>query len=194
MVKKFLLALVVIVVGLVAIVALQPTNFRLSRSATMAAPPADVFALVNDFHAWQDWSPWAKIDPNAKSTFEGPDSGTGAVFKWSGNEEVGEGSMTITDSHPSDRIQIKLAFIKPFENQCDVEFAFKPEENGTLVTWSMSGQNNFISKAVCMFMNMDQMVGKEYEKGLADLKSIVEKPKNEEPAKTTSEPPTEKSE
>jgi len=129
---------------------------------------------VNDFHNWEAWSPWAKLDPAAKATFEGPSTGTGAIFKWVGNKEVGEGSMTITESRPSDLIRIKLEFLRPFEATNSAEFTFKPEGNRTAVTWSMEGKNNFIAKAVCLFMNMDKMVGGQFEQGLAQMKAVVE--------------------
>jgi uncharacterized protein YndB with AHSA1/START domain len=174
MIKKILIGLVVIVVVFVVIVALQPSDFRVERTATISAPASDVFAQVNDFHNWEAWSPWAKLDPAAKNSFEGPSAGTGAIFKWSGNGEVGEGTMTITESRPSDLIKLKLDFVKPFEGTNAVEFTFKPEGNQTVVTWSMSGRKNFISKAICLFMSMDKMVGGQFEKGLADMKSVVE--------------------
>ena len=129
---------------------------------------------MNDFHNWEAWSPWAKLDPAAKATFEGPSTGTGAIFKWVGNKEVGEGSMTITESRPSDLIRIKLEFLRPFEATNSAEFTFKPEGNRTAVTWSMEGKNNFIAKAVCLFMNMDKMVGGQFEQGLAQMKAVVE--------------------
>ncbi len=129
---------------------------------------------MNDFHNWEAWSPWAKLDPAAKATFEGPSTGTGAIFKWAGNKEVGEGSMTITESRPSDLIRIKLEFLRPFEATNSAEFTFKPEGNRTGVTWSMEGKNNFIAKAVCLFMNMDKMVGGQFEQGLAQMKAVVE--------------------
>ena len=144
------------------------------RSATISAPAPAVFAQVNDFHNWEAWSPWAKLDPAAKATFEGPSTGTGAIFKWAGNKEVGEGSMTITESRPSDLIRIKLEFLRPFEATNSAEFTFKPEGNRTGVTWSMEGKNNFIAKAVCLFMNMDKMVGGQFEQGLAQMKAVVE--------------------
>ena len=144
------------------------------RSATISAPAPAVFAQVNDFHNWEAWSPWAKLDPAAKATFEGPSTGTGAIFKWAGNKEVGEGSMTITESRPSDLIRIKLEFLRPFEATNSAEFTFKPEGNRTAVTWSMEGKNNFIAKAVCLFMNMDKMVGGQFEQGLAQMKAVVE--------------------
>ncbi|HXV78384.1 MAG TPA: SRPBCC family protein [Candidatus Binatia bacterium] len=174
MLRKILIALAVIVVVFVIIVALQPSEFRIQRSATISARPPAVFAQVNDFHKWEAWSPWAKLDPAAKTTFEGPPAGTGAIFRWAGNNDVGEGSMTITESRPSDLIRIKLEFLKPFAATSTAEFTFKPEGNQTAVTWSMEGENNFIAKAFCLFMNMDKMVGGQFEKGLASMKSVVE--------------------
>lgn len=171
-----LLVLLLIVSGFAGYVATQPSDYHVARSATMAAPPAEVFAQVNDFHNWEGWSPWLKIDPNAKGTYEGPASGKGAIFKWAGNQEVGEGSMTITESRPNDLIKIRLDFLKPMAGTADVEFTFKPEGDGTKVTWSMAGQNGFIGKAFCTLfnMNMDKMIGDKYEEGLAKMKSIVE--------------------
>ena len=175
--KKILIVLgtlaVVIVIFLV-IVAMQPADYRVVRTASIAAPPDKVFTQVNDFHKWEAWSPWAKIDPAAKFNYDGPQAGVGAVFAWAGNKEVGEGRMTLTESHPSDLIRIKLEFIKPFPSTCLTEFTFKPEGKDTVVTWAMSGTKNFMSKAVCMFMNMDKMVGGDFEKGLASMKSVSE--------------------
>jgi len=174
MLKKILIVLAAIVVVFVGVVAMQPSEFRVVRSATMSAPAPAVFAQVNDFHNWEAWSPWAKLDPAAKNSFEGPSAGTGAIFRWAGNKEVGEGSMTITESRPSDLIRIKLEFLKPFAATNSADFTFKPDGDQTAVTWSMAGRNNFISKAFCLFMNMDKMVGGKFEEGLAAMKSIVE--------------------
>jgi uncharacterized protein YndB with AHSA1/START domain len=174
--KKILIALAVIVVVFIVIVALQPSDFRVARSATISAPPPAVFAQVNDFHKWEAWNPWGKIDPAMKQTYEGAPAGPGAIYTWSGNNEVGEGRMTITDSRPSDLIRVKLEFFKPFAATNTAEFAFKPEGNQTLVTWSMFGEKNFMAKAVHLVMNMDKMIGGQFEKGLADMKSAVEAP------------------
>lgn len=168
----------VLVIGAVAfsiVVAMQPTEFRVVRTATIAAPPAVVFDQVNDFHNWDAWSPWAKLDPDAKNSFEGSEKGEGAIFMWSGNDKIGEGKMTLTQSKPDELIKIKLEFIRPFEDQSDVEFTFEPKEKQTLVTWSMAGQNkDFMSKAFCLVMNMDKMLGSDFEKGLASMKTIAE--------------------
>jgi len=174
MIKKILIGLVAIVALFAVIVALQPSDFRVTRSAAVTAPPATVFAQVNDFHKWEAWSPWAKLDPAAKNSFEGPAEGTGATFRWSGNNDVGEGSMTITESRPSELIRIRIGFLKPFEAANTAEFTFKPVGEQTLVTWSMYGTNNFIAKAFCLFNNMDKMLGGEFEKGLAQMKLAAE--------------------
>jgi hypothetical protein len=174
MLKKILIALAAIVVVFVVVVAMQPSEFRIARTATISARAPAVFAQVNDFHSWEEWSPWAKLDPAAKTTFEGPSAGAGAIFRWAGNKEVGEGSMTITESRPSDLIRIKLEFLKPFAATNTAEFTFKPEGDQTAVTWSMAGQNNFIGKAFCLFMDRDKMVGGKFEEGLARMRSVVE--------------------
>lgn len=172
---NILLGLLAVIAALALFIAMRPNDFRVARSATMSAPPAAVFAQVNDFHKWEAWSPWAKMDPNAKSTFEGPTSGEGAKFGWSGNSDVGEGSMTIVESRPNDLIRIKLDFVRPFAGTNDVAFTFKPEGERTAVTWSMAGTNNFITKAVGLVMDCEKMVGDQYDKGLASMKAIVEK-------------------
>jgi uncharacterized protein YndB with AHSA1/START domain len=176
MLKTILVALAVIIVVLVVIVALQPSDFRVTRSITISAPPPAVFAQVNDFHKWEAWNPWGKIDPAMKQTYEGAPAGVGAIYTWAGNNEVGEGRMTITDSRPSELIRVKLEFFKPFAATNTAEFTFKPEGNQTLVTWSMFGEKNFMAKAVHLVMNMDKMIGGQFEKGLADMKSVVEAP------------------
>jgi len=174
MLKKILIAIAVIIIVFLIVVALQPAEFRVTRSANVAAPQAAVFDQVNDLHKFEKWNPWGKIDPAMKQSYEGPPAGTGAVYKWAGNNEVGEGRMTIAESRPSDLVRIKLEFLKPFASVADTEFTFKPEGDQTAVTWSMSGKNNFMAKAMCLFMSMDKMIGSQFEKGLADMKAIVE--------------------
>jgi hypothetical protein len=174
MLKKIVITLAAIIVGFVALVAMQPSEYRVERTAVISAPPPNVFVQVNDFHNWEAWSPWAKFDPAAKATFDGTTAGVGAVFSWSGNDEIGEGRMTLTDSHPNDLIRIKIDFVRPFEGTSFAEFAFRPQADETAVTWSMAGHNNFIGRAICLFVNMDKMLGGDFEKGLANLKSVVE--------------------
>ena len=174
MLKKILIGLAVIAVVFLIVVAFQPADYRVTRTATIAAPPAVVFAQVDDLRQWEAWSPWAKMDPAMKVTYAGPAAGAGAISGWAGNSEVGEGRMTITESRPSELIRFHLEFFKPMAGTSASEFTFKPEGNQTVVTWTMTGKNNFIGKAFCLFMNMDKMVGGDFEKGLASLKSIAE--------------------
>jgi hypothetical protein len=174
MLKIILISLAVIVLVLVVVVAMQPSGFRVTRSKTISAPPPAVFAQVNDFHKWEAWNPWGKIDPAMKQAYEGAPAATGAVYTWAGNNEFGEGRMTIIESRPTDLIRIKLEFFKPFAATNTGEFTFKPEGNQTAVTWSMFGEKNFMAKAVHLFMNMDKMIGGQFDTGLASMKSIVE--------------------
>jgi hypothetical protein len=174
MIKKALIVIVAIVFVFLVIVALQPADYRVVRSAAISAPPEAVFEQVNDFHKWEAWSPWEKLDPAMKRTFDGPPSGTGASYSWTGNSKVGEGRMALAESHPSDLIRIKLDFIKPFASTADTEFTFKPSGPQTTVTWSMAGRKSFISKAFCLLMSMDKMIGGDFERGLAGLKSVSE--------------------
>lgn len=169
------LAVIAVIVFLfLIVVALQPSKFRVERKATIAAPPAVVFGQVNSFRKWNDWSPWAKMDPSAKNSFDGPEAGVGAKFAWEGNNKVGQGRMTILESSPSELIRIKLEFFKPFACTNTAEFTFQPQGNQTVITWAMTGEKNFMSKAFCMFMNMDKMVGGDFEKGLASMKAVAE--------------------
>ena len=175
--KKILLGVVVVIVIFLIVVALQPAHFVVTRAATIQAPPERVFAQVNDFKAWNAWSPWAKLDPNCKYTFSDPASGKGATYAWEGDGNVGSGNMTILDTRPAEQIDIRLEFIKPFAGISPTQFTFKPEgTDATRVTWTMSGENGFIGKAFCLFMNMDKKVGGDFEKGLANIKGIVEVP------------------
>lgn len=171
-----ILALVgVLAIAFVLLVLSRPADFRIVRSAAFSAPPAAAFALVNDFHRWDGWSPWAKLDPAMKATFDGPASGAGAKYAWSGNGKVGEGRMTILESREPELVKIKLEFLKPFAATNIAEFAFVPEGRGTRVTWAMAGRNDsFVKKAFCLFMNMDRMVGRDFEKGLAAMKALAE--------------------
>ena len=174
MLKKILIIGVVAVTGMAVFINAQPAPFTVTRSATIAAPPATVFALVNDFHKWDAWSPWAKIDPAMKQTYEGAPAGVGAVSSWSGNSDVGAGRMTIADSKPNESIGLNLEFIKPFAATNTTTFTFKPDANGTAVNWTMTGNKNFMQKAFCLVMDMDKMVGADFEKGLAQMKSVAE--------------------
>lgn len=174
MFKKILIALVLVIAGFATFVYFQPADYQVQRSLAISAPAETVFAQVNDFRRWEGWNPWGKLDPAMKLSYSGAPSGTGAVYAWAGNNQVGEGRMTLSESHPNDLIRIQMEFFKPFAGNSTAEFTFKPEGDKTLVTWSMTGKNNFIGKVMCLFMNMDKMVGGQFEKGLADLKTISE--------------------
>ena len=171
-----LIALALIVAALLVLIARQPDSFRVERSISVAAPPEVVFAQVNDFRHWQRWSPWAKRDPLMQTRYEGPSAGVGAVYRWAGNQEVGEGSTTIVESRPGESIRIQLVFLKPFQAHNDVLFSFTPEGEGTRVSWSMSGRKDFLTKAMHLLMDMDKMVGGDFEQGLAQLKAVAEAP------------------
>jgi uncharacterized protein YndB with AHSA1/START domain len=174
MLKKILLALLAVIAVFVVVVATRPAKFHIERSAEIAAPPAVVFALIDDFHAWQSWSPWEKLDPNMKREHSGAPKGKGAAYAWSGNEDVGSGSMTISESTPPERVQIQLEFKEPWQASNVTLFSVEPAANGSNVTWSMEGENNFGAKAASMFMDMDAMVGKDFSTGLANLGAIAE--------------------
>ena len=168
MLVKILGALVVVVAGLAVVVALQPSDFRVSRIAPV------VFAQVTDFHNWAAWSPWAKPDPAMRQTYEGAPAGAGAIYTGVGNREVGEGRMTIVESRPSDLIRVTLDFVKPLAGTSVAEFTFRPEGDRTAVTWSMTGEKSFVAKAIHLVMSMDRMIGDQFEKGLAAMKTVAE--------------------
>jgi hypothetical protein len=174
MLKKIFIVLVVIVVVFLVVVAMQPAEFQVTRSATIAAPAPVVYAQVNDFHNWAAWSPWEKLAPAMKKTYDGPAAGTGSVYSWNGNKEVGEGRMTILESHPGELVRIKLEFMRPFAATNTTDFTFKPNGDQTIVTWSMTGNKNFMAKAFHMFINMDKMIGGDFDKGLAQMKTVSE--------------------
>ena len=175
MLVKILIGVAILVVALVVLIATRPSDFRIVRTATMAAPAPVVFEQVNDFQKWAAWSPWEKKDPAIRRTYGGPpEGGVGQTYAWAGNKEVGEGRMTLTESRPSELVRIKLEFFKPVAATHHAEFTFEPKGEQTAVTWSMTGRNNFVGKAFCLFMDMDKMVGGDFEKGLAAMKTVAE--------------------
>jgi hypothetical protein len=174
MLTKTAIALAALAVVGATVVALQPSRFRIARSAAIAATPGQVFAQVNDLHAWEAWSPWLDADPAVRTTYEGSPAGTGAAFAWAGNREVGQGRMTITESRPHELVRLRLDFKQPFESTSIAEFTFVPQGDQTLVTWSMSGEKNLLAKAVHLVMDMDRMIGGKFEEGLARMKARAE--------------------
>lgn len=175
MIKKILLILAAAILLLVIVVSLRPSQFTVTRSATIPASPEVVSAQVNDFHKWQEWSPWAKMDPACKFAFSGPESGVGAGFSWDGNNDVGAGTMKITESKPGELVKMDLDFTKPMEGHNLTVFTFKPNGSGTDVTWTMSGENGFMGKLFGLFVDCDKMVGDQFVKGLENLKGVVTK-------------------
>lgn len=174
MFKKILLMLLALIAAFVIYVALQPDAYKVERSVTMAAPAAKVFENVNDLHKWEAWSPWAKLDPDAKVTFEGPEAGNGAAMTWDGNDNVGAGKMTIVESDPDKAVNIKVTFTRPFEGGTNSDFSFTPKGDQTDVAWAMHGTHNFIEKAFCVVFDGLGMMGKDIDKGLSQLKSVAE--------------------
>jgi Polyketide cyclase / dehydrase and lipid transport len=169
--------LFLIVIGIIVVFVLasrQPDDFKITRTGSISAPASAIFPHVNTLQKWDAWSPWAKLDPNVKNTFEGPGEGVSAKMSWVGNNKVGVGSMTIIESRPSDFIQFRLEFLKPMKATNIAEFTFKSEGEQTLVTWTMMGTNNFMGKVMGLVMNCDKMVGGQFEQGLASLKAVVE--------------------
>lgn len=158
-----------LIIALVAVIATRPDTFRIERSGIIHTPAGIPFSLINDFHEWSRWSPFEKLDPNLKRTFEGAESGPGAVYGWSGNAQAGEGRMTILESKPGELVVIKLQFTKPFAATCQTTFKLAPADGDTRVSWIMEGTNNFVAKAFSLLMNMDSMLGKDFEEGLAKL-------------------------
>jgi len=169
----------IIVVALIAAVLVyastKPDTFRVERSASIKAPPEKVFALLNDFQRWDAWSPWEKKDPAMKRTFSVVTSGKGAQYAWEGNWEVGQGRMEIAESVPPSKVAIKLDFAKPFEAHNLVEFTLEPKGDVTNITWVMQGNTPYFVKIIHVFLNMDSIVGKDFETGLANLKTVAEK-------------------
>lgn len=176
MLTKILLGLAAVLAVFLIVVALQPSEFSVSRSATIAAAPAAIFPHVNEPRKWEAWNPWGKLDRAMKLTYDGPPAGVGAAYAWAGNNDVGEGRMTVTESQANERIRFRLEFFKPMAGVCDTVFTFQPDSNGTAVTWTMSGKNNFLAKVMCLFMSMDKMIGGQFEQGLATLKTVAESP------------------
>lgn len=171
-------ALTVIMIAFAAVVvftARKPDTFRVERAAVINAPPEKIFPLLDDLYAWQTWSPWAKKDPNATAEFSGAAKGVGAAFSWDGNKDVGKGRMEIIACEPVRRVVYKLDFEKPFTGHNQAEFTLTPQGSTTRVVWAMGGPMPFISKMMTLFFDMDQMIGRDFEAGLANMKEIAER-------------------
>ena len=175
MLKAILIVVVLVITAALIYAATKPNTFRVQRTVNIKASPDKVFEFVNDFHTWAAWSPWEKKDLAMKKTHSGPAQGKGAVLEWDGNKDVGTGRMEVLESLPASQIRIKLDFLKPFEAQNQAEFTLIPKDGSTEVTWAMYGPQPFMMKVMDLVMNMDKMVGKDFEDGLANLKALAEK-------------------
>jgi hypothetical protein len=166
---------IILIAALFGFVATRPDTFRVQRATSIKAAPEKIFALLNDFHSWGIWSPWEKMDPTMKKIHNGPANGKGVVYEWEGNNKVGKGRMEIMDTSPPSRITIKLDFFKPFEGHNIAEFTLAAKGGTTNVTWAMYGPSPYIARLMGLFFNMDNMIGKDFETGLANLKTVAEK-------------------
>ena len=175
MLKKIAIAVVVVLAVILGMAAMQPDSFTVSRSTTIKAPPEKIIPLVNDFHNWTSWSPWEQLDPKMQRGYSGPNSGVGAVYTWNGNDDVGQGRMEITEQTLSTKVGIKLDFVEPFASSNVTEFVLVPQGDTTTVNWNMSGPMQLVTKIMSVFMSMDKMIGKDFEKGLAQMKAVAEK-------------------
>jgi hypothetical protein len=165
----------VVLAGMLIFAATKPDKFRVQRSTSINAPPEKIFPLINEFDRWGTWSPYEKRDPAMKRSRSGPSSGKGAVYGWEGNSQIGTGRMEIMEALPPSKIVIKLDFLKPFEAHNTAEFTLEGKGDTTSVTWAMHGPANYISKLMGVFINMDSMIGTDFEAGLANLKAVTEK-------------------
>jgi uncharacterized protein YndB with AHSA1/START domain len=166
------LAIAIAIVLILA--ATKPDSFSVTRAIDITAPAERIFPLINDFHQWVAWSPWENKDPAMQRSYDGPANGKGAVYGWDGNKNVGSGRMEILEASAPSKILIKLDFLKPFEAHNTAEFTMLPQGAGTRLTWVMRGPAPFMSKLMQVFMNLDQMIGKDFEIGLANLKKLAE--------------------
>jgi len=172
--KTIVIVVVVAIAAILVYATTLPDDFRVQRTTSIKAPPEKIFPLINDLHRWGSWSPWEKMDPEMKRTYSGAAAGKGAAYAWQGNRKVGEGRMEIVDASPPSKIAIKLDFIKPFEGHNTAEFTLEPKGDSTNVTWTMYGPSVYMAKVMGVFVSMDKMIGKEFETGLANLKSVAE--------------------
>jgi len=174
MLIKILIALALLIAVIAIVAAFQSATYRVVRTATISAPPASVFAQTNDLHKYQIWNPFGKSDSAAKYVYEGPATGLGSILKWSSTGQTGEGTMTIVESRPNELVRYRLVFIRPMAGAGDMAFTLQPQGNQTLVTWTMDGDKAYLAKLMGLFMSMDKMIGGAFERGLAEIKTIVE--------------------
>jgi len=173
MIGYIVIALILLVV-LFAYVATRPDTFRVQRSMSIEAPPEKIFPLINDLRKFSLWSPYEDLDPAMKRTYSGKLSGKGAAYAWKGNRKAGEGRMEVAHTSPPSAVVMRLDFVRPFEAHNIVEFSLETEGDATKVTWAMRGSNDYFAKLLQLFFSMDKLVGNDFEKGLANLKTIAE--------------------
>lgn len=174
MFKRIAIAVVVLIAGVLLYASTRPDNYHVERSILIKAAPEKIFAYINDFHRWDDWTPYNK-DPAMKKTYSGSASGKGARYAWEGNSDVGQGEITLADSTPPTKLVFDLHMMKPFEGRNVAAFSLAAAGDATQVTWSLDDKHNLFLKTLTLFMNMDSMIGKDFEAGLARLKAVVEK-------------------
>lgn len=175
MLKNIAIVVVLLVGAVLVFAAFKDDSFRVQRSITIKAPPEKVQALIEDFHQWQAWSPWEHIDPTIKRDITGAPRGLGAVYAWKGDGKAGQGRMEVVESKPGALVKIKLDFVKPFPSNNTAEFTLVPQGDSTQVNWAMYGASPYIARVMTTFVSMDSMIGKDFDKGLADMKKAAEK-------------------
>ena len=174
LIARILIGIAVVIVLFLGYAATRPADYRVERSATLAGcSPTALFEQVNDHRKFEKWNPFMKLDPNVKNTYSGAETGVGAVCSWNGNNQIGEGSATITESKPGELVRMRMDWKRPMEGTSTVDFTFKSHGDATVVTWAMYGKNNFMGKVFSIFMDCDKMCGPQFEKGLQDLGAIV---------------------
>jgi hypothetical protein len=176
MLTIILIGVAVVIAAVLILAATRPAECRVTRSLAIQASPSDLFMHANDFRKWTAWSPFEKLDPAMQRTFGGPRSGAGATYEWSGNKRAGAGRATIMESQPNELSRWKLEFFRPFACVSTVEFTFRPEGDRTVVTWTLTGKNNLMARAMSLFVDMDKMIGRDFEEGLANLRKLTEAP------------------
>jgi uncharacterized protein YndB with AHSA1/START domain len=175
MITTIAIVIVLLIAGVLVFAATKPDVFQVERKALIQASPEKVFTLINDFRQWAAWSPWEKKDPGMKRTFSAVTSGKGAGYAWHGNKEVGKGSMEIIESVSSSKIRLRLDFESPFEAHNIVTFTLDARGGGTEISWLMQGPVPYFAKILHVFINMDKMCGRDFETGLANLRTLAEK-------------------
>lgn len=172
---NIILLVALLIVAVLAFAATRPNSFSVQRSTRINAAPQTVWPLLTDFHRWPEWSPWEKLDPGMQRTHSGAGQGVGAIYEWNGNKKVGAGRMEITEAQAHSQVKLSLDFVRPFKSSNVAQYTLASQGDATDVTWSMSGPATFITKLMGVFVSMDKMVGKDFEEGLAKMKTVAEK-------------------